>query len=57
MITAPYKRPVMIGRISYPSLPCWLAWKIHIVEVTERVVDKGNNYEDDMIRAMEGMQT
>jgi hypothetical protein len=22
MITAPYKRPVMIGRISYPSLPC-----------------------------------
>jgi hypothetical protein len=51
----------MIGQISYPLLPCQLAWKIHIVEDIKQIVDEeddeGNTYEDDLIRAMEGMRT
>lgn len=60
MMAVPYKLPVTLGSTPYLNLMCRVTWRIHLVEAVERVVEEDEEegtIEDELVRALEGMNT
>ncbi|KAI2493064.1 hypothetical protein MHU86_21478 [Fragilaria crotonensis] len=62
MVPVPYEGSVTLGGTEYPTLLCRVVWKVHIVEATDRVVEREHlnegTYEDELVQALrEGLET